>query len=87
MFEDILQGLEKLAALDGTTHEPAKSREFWSKSVELHATREEAMNAKNANSIKKHQPLIVPRGMTEEEATNKAVEKYVDDLIGKYLNG
>lgn len=87
MFEHILKDIQRATSLDGTIINPKESKEFWSKSVKLYSTREEAMHAHNADSIKKRQPISIPRGLSMNQAANAALDKYVDDLMEKYLNG
>ena len=87
MFEDILEQMKRIEALDGTTHTSGKSKIVWHKLVQTHPTREAAMHASNADAIKKHKPLTPVRGLSDDDILNKAADKYVDDLIERLFDG
>ncbi len=87
MFDDLIRNLENMVDLDGTTHDSKSSKVKWGKTVTPYKTRQEAIAAHNADSIKKHKPLFRSQGESEKEIEDKAAEKYVDDLIERMLDG
>jgi hypothetical protein len=87
MFEDFLRSLQKIAALDGTVVDISKEKEVWSKFIEVHPTKEEAIHAYNADALKKHRPLEKIKGMGDNEVRDRAIEKHAEDFIKRALNG
>lgn len=87
MLEDFLEQLQRIEALDGTTHKSSESKVRWHKFVKPYPTREEAIHAANSDALKKHKSLVPIEGLSNEEVVHKAVDKYVDDLIKRLING
>jgi hypothetical protein len=82
MKEDIEDKLQKLKALDGTVLDSFNSNVMWPSSPPS-PTKEDAVDQARADAVKKGKPFTEPKQGDPDEFDDKAVDRYIDDLLEK----
>lgn len=81
MSDDIIESMQKLQSMDGSVHQSFNSNVMWPKSSPPSPTKEEAVDQARADAIKKGKSFAESKKTDLNEADEKAINKYVDDLL------
>lgn len=79
-FDQFIQKIEALADMNGAALSPSDI--LWKQDSKISPTRSEAFDQARADSIKKRKPFREPSREDINEATERSINKYIDDWLG-----
>lgn len=84
-WDEFAYNLSKFINMDGRKIDSSNNNILFNRSQKISPTKEEAITQARADAMKKGQPFKESEGTDIEEANEDAVNKYIDDMLDRFI--